>query len=276
MIYIEPRGGLANRMRALASAISIAKELNRKLTCIWLENSELNASFESLFKKIEYVEFLNSKKKYKNLKFSDQQKAYKKAIVKIINKFWGIDYNVKEKDFSEFDINERHEFIKSKIIKNDRIYINTCEQFCNIGNVLNFFQPTEEINLLISSITKKFDSNTIGIHIRRTDNYLSIQNSPTSLFIEKINSILTKNPNTNFFLSTDDKSVEHNLIELFGDKIITFEKNLNRNTTIGIKHAVVDMFCLSKCSLIYGSYWSSFSLMAGDLTQIRLKILTNK
>ncbi len=79
----------------------------------------------------------------------------------------------------------------------------------------------------------------------------------------------------NFFLSTDDLSVEKELKALFGDKIICFEKELSRDSLIGIQHALVDMYCLSKCAMIYGSYWSSFSAMAAQLTQIKLEILTN-
>lgn len=276
MIYIEPSGGLANRIRVLASGISISKKLNTELVCIWVANSELNAPFEQIFEKIDGVEFRKKNKKYFYLKFSNQSKLHRRIIAKVINTLIGIDFYLKEKDIIMLPYENKVDFIKNEAKNHTKVYLKTCEQFGAIDNELKYFIPTKEIIELIDTVSSQFSPDTIGIHIRRTDNDLSIQNSPTSLFIEKIAQNIKKNPDVNFFLSTDDPSVEQELIAHFGDKIICFEKQLNRDSLIGIQHALVDMYCLSKCAMIYGSYWSSFSSMAAQLTQIKLEILSNK
>jgi hypothetical protein len=275
MIYIETTGGLANRMRALASGISISKELDTELVCIWVENSELNASFEQIFEKIKGVDFRTKSKKLSYLKFSNQANLYKRILAKIINKLIGINFYLKEKDILKLSSEDRREFIINAVKKHKRVYLKTCEQYGSIDNELKYFKPIKEINELINTVSWKFSLNTIGVHIRRSDHTVSIQNSPTSLFIEKIAQNIRLNSDVNFFLSTDDPGVEQELKALFGDKIICFEKVLSRDSLIGIQHALVDMYCLSKCSMIYGSYWSSFSALAAQLTQIKLEILIN-
>jgi hypothetical protein len=51
MIILEPLGGLANRMRVIASGLAVVRESNHKLEVIWNLNKELNCNFDLLFKK---------------------------------------------------------------------------------------------------------------------------------------------------------------------------------------------------------------------------------
>ena len=50
-LYIEPKNGLGNRLRALASAYVIAKNTNRKLIVVWLKDEHCEADFFDLFDK---------------------------------------------------------------------------------------------------------------------------------------------------------------------------------------------------------------------------------
>lgn len=106
------------------------------------------------------------------------------------------------------------------------------------------------------------------MHIRRTDQFNSIKYSPIELFEEKIDDVLSKKTDVVFYLSTDDPTVENRLKAKYQDKIFVRKKEFNRNTITGIQDAVVDMFCLSKTSVIYGSFASSFSEIAARIGNI--------
>lgn len=271
MIVIEPIGGLANRMRVIVSAINLKKIINFDLHCVWVENEELNAPFISLFEEIDGLIFVPKQKKYNYLKSSNKKNFIKKTIVAGINKYYGFNYCLKQSDFTE-SLN-----IIDIIKHNKRVYIRTCEEFYSYNNEdFNIFKPTKQIMHEIHKNCIKFNNNTIGIHIRRTDNALSIQHSPFEIFIKKIEEEIRENEEVNFFLSTDDISVESLLIDKYNPKIFaTKNKVQNRNTEDGVKAAVVDMFSLSSTTKIYGSYWSSFSDIAariGNIDCITLKI----
>ena len=49
MIYIEPLGGLCNRMRAVNSALCLAELTKQKMVIVWRENEELNCPYTALF-----------------------------------------------------------------------------------------------------------------------------------------------------------------------------------------------------------------------------------
>jgi hypothetical protein len=274
MIIVEPLGGLANRMRVIASSLWLQKQTGQKLQLIWNLKNELNCPFDSLFYPINDLNVNSKKAKYKHVKASNQKKLYKKILSYLINNSIGIDYCIKEKDFSDPMWTDKINLLKF-LLKKRNLYIQTYQEFGENYKEFSKFIPKDEIQYLIDLQTEKFNNNTIGIHIRRSDNKLSIEKSPINLFIDKLNYEIEKDKNVNFFLATDDISTEHELINIFGDKIISYKKELSRNSEKGIKDAVVDLYCLSQTKFIYGSYWSSYSEIASRIGNIEL-ITLNK
>ena len=117
-----------------------------------------------------------------------------------------------------------------------------------------------------------FTINTIGLHVRRTDNKLSIKNNPISKYQEYVKYELKKNDDTNFYLATDDDKVKSFFRKEYGDKIITIDIDLLRSSKEGMISAVVDLFCLAKCKKIYGSSYSTYSYVASKLYNAELII----
>lgn len=267
MVIIEPVGGLANRMRVIASALLLQKKLQCKLVCIWNENTELTAPFHLLFENISGLSIQSKPRKYTYLKSSNQKTFYKRFLVKIINKILGINYCVKQKDYKEL-FQTKNIDIFEFACRHQNIYICTGEEFGDNYTEFQRFKPVKELLEKVEQVEKKLNK-TIGIHIRRTDHAISICYSPIELFIDKINEEISLNNNITFFLSTDDINTVKVLFMKFGDKIFTRKKEWNRDTVAGIQDAVIDMYCLSKTTLIYGSYWSSFSDISSRIGKIQ-------
>lgn len=105
------------------------------------------------------------------------------------------------------------------------------------------------------------DEEYIGIHIRRTDHSTAIAHSKLETFILMIQERLQENPNTRFFLATDDNEVERELKKTFGDRIVIQpDKHWGRDSEEGMESAIIDLLCLSRCKVILGSYASGFSV----------------
>ena len=112
----------------------------------------------------------------------------------------------------------------------------------------------------------------VGVHIRRTDNKKSIQFSPSQLFWD---AMAACSPDTVFYFATDDEGERAEAIRRFGaDRIIVGYKTiLGRDTMEGGHQGMLDLYCLSTCSKILGSYWSSFSEMAAAWGGVPLETL---
>lgn len=125
---------------------------------------------------------------------------------------------------------------------------------------------------ILKKIPKFICSNTIGVHIRRTDNTIAIKNSPSELFYEKIKLEIEQNKNVKFYCSSDSEEEIIKLTIQFPNRIIYQENCVrNRKSTDGINSAVVDLYSLSMCHKILGSDWSAFSWMASKINGIPLE-----
>ena len=68
MLIIQPIGGLCNRMRAINSAMVLAKKQNKKLKVIWNVNAELGCPFEELFEPTDAFTVMNISSKWNPIK----------------------------------------------------------------------------------------------------------------------------------------------------------------------------------------------------------------
>jgi hypothetical protein len=266
LIILEPTGGLANRIRVIATAIHLKKQLNCRLMVIWNENYELNCPFNQLFEPIDEFVIIKKKRLYNYVSRSAQPTLKGRILAKLKNKLTGIDYCITDEDVVKIDIYQTLKDYKTS-------YIKTCQALNNSTTGYNLFKPIALIRQKITALTNGFSSNTVGIQIRRTDNSFSITNSPVELFIDKMHQLVSSTPDVSFFLATDDADVETDLKKLFGDSMISQPKELSRETVIGMQDAVTDFFALSKTNRILGSYWSSFSEVAAELGNTPLEIL---
>ncbi len=163
----------------------------------------------------------------------------------------------------------------SKLLCKSNAYISTCYSISNEKISHENWEPIDELKNIINRKLKSFNNNTIGLHIRRNDNLLSIKHSPLENFIEKMNLEIGKNKNTRFFLATDSVEIENLIKRKFNDKLIIYKKILSRNSEKGIQDALVDMYLLANTKKIYGSYHSSFSNVAAELFSKEIEIIYN-
>lgn len=275
-LLVKPLGGLANRMRVIESAYSYAKSYNASLVVIWEKNGILNARYSECFTPIPGARIIEldytgqtpvAKLKRKlfdaleglGLSFFAQKKLYDNYLEKIL-----ANGQADEHTKTFFDELAR---------LNKGIFLETCFEF--YPNTHNYrLGIQEDIKAKAVASLQKYPS-VIGIHIRRTDNVDSINNSPLEKFIEQINRNLQSSPSNAFYLSTDSDEVVTELRSIFNDKIITGVSVRTRDSKEGIMSALIDLYCLSQCKVILGSYKSSFSERAAIIGNIPLQIVTN-
>lgn len=256
-IIVQPTAGLCNRMRTIAAASVLAERLGRKMIVVWTSDATLNASFRSLFKPLPFkVIDVRLQSFFQRFIWHFCTKILR---YKIYDDKWIYD-NARGKDFSTW----RH------LIEGKRIYMHASSDIFISQGDYSIFKVTEEIK----RHTLHSSGDCIGIHIRRTDNEMSVRYSPTELFIRKIEEEIKGNPAQQFYLATDDKTEEEHLLQMFPDNITVYEKqSLDRNDPIAIRDAVIDLYNLAHCKKIYGSYYSSFSDIAALWGGIEKEVL---
>jgi hypothetical protein len=276
-IIIQPRAGLANRMRLISSCLYLKHKFQAEMKMIWDVDSGLNARYEDLFELNQDILLLDNWSKYRLIVKNKKLLSNKFAAVKLLSKGWnqlvskfiGVDYCL----FDE-DLKKGYAFVKTILEKNDTVFFYSCEEFVDYQEGINSFTPIQSIQEKIQNNSEHFDENTVGIHIRRTDNISAIEKSPNYLFERKIEEYLRENATTNFFIATDDPSVEQYFKNKYPGNILAYAKTYGRDSVDGIVDALIELQLLAKTSVIFGSYWSSYSEMASRIGKIKLHILT--
>ncbi|MCD7899631.1 MAG: glycosyl transferase [Bacteroides sp.] len=271
MITFIPVGGLANRMRSIASVIALAKDSRADfLKIIWFKDKGLNCSFEDLFLPLNLsgIELKNGS--IRDLFLYDRPRKKNFHIPRIFQKKL-FHHCLYEKEISKLN---RKNFDFIEWVGKNNVYMASHDHFYpSEFRLSDLFQPVGAVQKRINDIYSFFNAYTIGVHIRRTDHIISKSESPTELFIKAMEKEISDNPDVCFYLATDSEEEKERLKKIFADKVITSHKKASRSTLSGMEAAAADMFLLSKTQKIIGSSQSSFSEIAAGLTNIPYIVL---
>lgn len=260
MIVLIPVAGLGNRIRVVCSCYQFCKENNKAMSIKWMREPGFNASWNDLFEYPNRIVinnhsilnyFLYSNPSIKNLYVS-------KLLDKITNR--QIYYSLYKDSLSS-------------LTNNGKLYINTYCQQGELSCINELFKPNKFLRNKIDAITSKFTEETIGLHMRTTDNEESKSVSTIDKFESRIDKYIIDHPTAIFFLCTDNLNIKDKLKNKYKNRIITYNSVLNRNSTLGIQDAVVELWSLASTKEIWGSYYSSFTDMASLIYGSQLEII---
>ncbi len=271
MIFLQPHSGLANRIRVICSGFYLADQVDQQLIIYWRRDDGLNCRFYDLFERNAKFEVVECSFRLRLLDSMRTMGIFRKITYKISR----VDFAMFDHDFKKYVWSTNSDFLDMTLVPKTarNYYIKACNEFMFDPGYLQFLKPVAKVQDLINLELAQFPQKIIGVHIRRTDNRKSVEESPTNLFIEKIKAELAADPEMIFFLATDDAAVEEYLMQIFKFKILRSAKYFTRDSQAGIVGAMVDLYCLAATSKIYGSYWSSFSSVAACIGNIPLEVL---
>lgn len=270
VFILYPVEGLGNRFRAIDSALRYCEATKTRLSVRWHRDEALmNCRWIDLFE--PQKGFFEAGWDYRLLQFVYKLKRHSALFLGILSMLKKLRILVicGPDDWAELRevtaSSKRYLFIVAETFS-IFYWPDGCD-FKKDAFVLN-----EVMKKRLSSEISRFGDNTVGVHIRRTDNIDSIRQSPLDLFEAEMAEGISKG--LKYYVCSDDPSVKDALVRKFGqENIILPSGALERNSLEGIRQAAVELFALSKTRYILGSYYSSFSEMASYLGGIELKVM---
>lgn len=266
-LSIIPRAGLGTRIKAMASGMQIAKELEVVPTIYWNATGNCKARFSDLFPPPSTCKIVENR----GLLHSIPDKRRNLNTSKLLQY---LNYDQCIYNFNGWNAPDDWNDIMQEIHPQTRsLLICSCYVMRQHPWIGAWLHPSEELQKVIESETINYGAYTVGLHVRGTDNVAARELSTLAKFIEQIEAEMSLHPEVKFYLATDEPMVKKELKARYGNLILTTEAELSRSTVNGMKCAVVEMFCLSRCNKIYGSYYSTFSDVAAQLGQVELIIV---
>ena len=262
-------GGLGNRMRVAAAAFAMAQQTGIPMRVLWTSQWGMRCRFDELFEDPP-MSFLRDARGFEKVLFARptwknlylprllQKLCYRHIIY--APKIWYLN---------------RDGFDYEKWFRQGGTLMTAYRDFCpwTTDDLRQLFRPNADVRQRVSVRTAAFSPYTIGLHIRRTDHQQAIDESPLELFTAVIDREAELHPNLRIYLATDDETTKTALFDRYSDRILTSPDVATRESTNGIRDALVEMLTLSRTRHIYGSAGSTFSPIAACLGNVPITIL---
>lgn len=263
-----PVGGLANRMKAVASSFILAQQNQIKTNVIWFQDWALHAPFNTLFEPIHSPNICIKEASLIDHIIYDRPRA-KNLYIPRLFQYFIFRSCLYEKTIQDL---KKQNFNFNNWIQKGHVYMASYLDFQEISTDIlrQLFIPLSPIQARIDHLSQQFSSYTLGVHIRRTDNAASIEQSPIELFFAAIDKEIDLYADASIYLATDDESVKLELQKRYGKRLIFAKDKADRSSITGIQGGIVDMYALARTQKIYGSFQSSFSELAAQLGDIPL------
>ena len=208
-LTLVPLGGLCNRLRALVSARSLLSyDPALRIQVVWAAKAECAARFDELF---EDNLTLAGRFAFRSAGFLDAPAVLRRNL-RLPALLRRLRYDGQYADFhsaaapAECLVHFRAA---------QRVYISTGSPLCSTPAAeWGVLSPLPALRRRIASLVNSFGKNTIGVHIRRTDNEKSWHVSPLSAFVREMQAALAEDPEVTFYLATDDEGGARALVRL--------------------------------------------------------------
>lgn len=264
--------GMSNRLRAIASAIAYCDEHGYWLRIIWVKDKHVNACLD------EVVNIRASNLLDVWCEYNEKELGLVDYVV-----YNHMDTNRPREKFREIVPSDRHIFVQSGFRLKKREGVNLFPDQVE-NNILRSIVPNTEVKSLIESI--KLPKEFVGVHIRQTDPERELGNiqadySERSLsqlkssfleqnsverFVGHLRTLVSQGKRV-FYVAADDPGIYARLRENVANATILFlPRDCTDRSSRCLKFALADLEILGKSKMVLGSFWSSYSEVAGRLT----------
>eukprot|EP00178_Gracilaria_changii_P010405 TRINITY_DN3027_c0_g1_i1.p1 TRINITY_DN3027_c0_g1~~TRINITY_DN3027_c0_g1_i1.p1 ORF type:complete len:762 (+),score=106.69 TRINITY_DN3027_c0_g1_i1:1625-3910(+) len=282
--------GLGNRMRALGSCMSFAKETSRELIVVWEPDSHIEAKLTDLFT----TPLVVLEKMPVQWPFSDVEKWDAVWSDFKYHNYMEMEGNGAVKGEIIHDLPNKHMYYKGAyIMEVDNSELTNWEKD---NSQLRSLTPVELVTNMVAEMESKGlgSENVVGLHVRNRTLARDIKNvdfvqeygdeatktmdmwrhkSGVHNFMAEMDRMLKENPSTKFFVATDTFEVIGELEDKYGtDRILSFDRSCDERDGQCVKFALADLYALSKCKSLFGSNWSSFTEAAERLGGVKAKL----
>jgi len=261
---LVPHGGLGNRIYAICSAIAYCSKKGKSLKILWFKDHYLYCPVSELMSidpRLTNVQMYDGRLSDFILRDNPRRKNF---WIPQFFQYFLFDRRIYFNEVYQESLSCRKPYFGG-IDHYKHIFMVSYWKFWEEPDMWKSIVIAPQISQKVAEIVKSMDAyqRIIGIHIRRTDNIYSIKESPSDLFLQKIQEEIDLHKgNVCFYVASDSLEEKKQLLARFGDQIITSLKQTSRNKKEGIIDAFVEMNVLSQTDKIYASFCSSFSDVA--------------
>ncbi len=251
-LHIQTRHGLANRLRALVSGMWMAERTGVALVLGWSRGHGLGCRFEDLF--VNAID-------------QDTSKLEGRETIRY--------RNPRHIDPSAYDNHEVLTLDTCQPFSHDPAVIVYSNEFWTaVRPYLSSLVPVEQVRRRVDAVAGRFDDSVLGVHFRWDGEHFKY--TTPDMFFPEIDSVLQRDSGMRIYLATDSITSIERFRERYGDTVMTVDGDApplsrGRDDIEGARTALADLILLSRTQKMLGTFFSSFTELAGVLGAIPFK-----
>ena len=276
ILTVHVQHGLGNRLRALGAAMVLAKKSYRWLRVIWTPDMHVNATMDSLFD-------LPASNLFDVWEDFDSRELEGENV----DVYNYMDFKERYRYIDGWSMN--HIYVRSAYILNSSIVTEDL-----INEELRTLVVHPAVRELMSRVEIPANATLVGVHVRSAgprdemkglsdQEYTETEfetmefyrnHSTARYFVEKMKEAEKAGSGPVAFYVAADNSKEVEYLTRKFPNIITLPNSCSGRTMRCMRTALAELFLLGSCSKIIGSFWSSFTEVAGRLANISVVVGT--
>ncbi|MGE0192930.1 MAG: hypothetical protein AB7T63_12915 [Planctomycetota bacterium] len=266
-LLLEPRNGLANRLRVLDAGIALARAQGREISLDWLLHDELGAPFETLLEPSPEIVRITTWRLDRRLDRMRRRLRHARWRLRGARRIghaaiqpWLVD------DVDPLGV----------LPASQRVIVKTWMRFYAAEPGFRWLRPAPAVaDRFAEAQAHLGPAPLVGVHIRRGDHALAIERTPTEAFFERMDKLLAEAPRTRFLVASDAPDVEAAARQRFGSRrVVALAKRARDRVSVeAVQDALVDLLALSACSQVLGTFASTFGKTAAELGGVPYEVV---
>ncbi len=259
-LYIDAQHGLGNRLRAFASAAAIARRTDREIVLLWTPDHHCDCRFADLFEQdIAVIESPDQVPRSGIRRYS----------------YMEIEPGARKDEPIELNTDD------DVLVRSAYVLKHAASVWSDENAELRALRPVTQVAELVASV--RVDG-CIAAHVRMEagkgldhNSYDSVENwspqshkeiqfwrakSNYSAFIKRIDQLFADDPKRCLFLATDLPENYDVFRRYYGERLKYLPRRVFDRSREQLVFALADALLLSRCEMMLGSTWSSFSELA--------------
>jgi hypothetical protein len=251
-LHLKPRLGLANRMRALASGMWMAERLALRLVLSWEDDAGLACPFQALFSNV---------------------------LDRDARALGGLSTApLRDPRFVDPDLRDDHDVVEiascQPFSHDPAVEAYSDEFWTAVRPYLLALTPVEEVQRRVAALAASFEDTTLGVHVRWDGQHFKY--TTAEMFFPEIDAILEREPATRIFLASDSPAAIERFRERYRGAVLTLDGPgrpgpRRRDDVAALRDALADLLLLLRTRRLLGTFYSSFTELAGVLGAIPFK-----
>ena len=283
--------GLGNRLRALGSCMSFAKNTHRELLVIWERDSHIQAKYTDLFASpLAVMDSFNPTWPFTGREKYDASWSHFKFF-----NYMEMEGGGAKKGEWIVDEPSKHFYYKGAYIMEapdeltswdaDNANLRSLEPVPAIAKRLNELETAHGLSVKSQLIGVHIRNRTLDKDIKNVDFVKEYGDSATATmemwrrksnyrtFLGEMQRIIAEeDPTAKFYVATDTYDVVAELEKALPGRVVSVPRTCDDRDGECVRMALLDMYCLSRTRSLLGSNWSSFTEAAERLGGIKAKL----